>query len=265
MEGFADDPVPLTISFGIASFPAHGETTDDLMESADQALYTAKEIGRDCSVIFSPTRSRAVSGHARAGVARGEARLLSLVTLAESLDAHEHSAARRPATRARSGASSDIRRTGSRGLMLAGVLHDVGKVGIPSSIVMKPGPLTPAEWAVMRKHPEIGASMLEGVDRRRHRGLGPLPPRAPRRHAATRADSDGRRDPAGGTHRGGRRRLRGDDARPRLPAGDRPRARRATSSQQGAGTQFDEEIVEAFLRVLKAEGGPALGLRLRRG
>ena len=46
--------MPLTISFGIASFPAHGDNTDDLMESADQALYTAKEIGRDCSVIFSP-------------------------------------------------------------------------------------------------------------------------------------------------------------------------------------------------------------------
>ena len=64
-EGFADDSMPLTISFGIASFPAHGDNTDDLMESADQALYTAKEIGRDCSVIFSPQAADNVSGHAR--------------------------------------------------------------------------------------------------------------------------------------------------------------------------------------------------------
>ena len=35
-EGFADDSMPLTISFGIATFPAHGDNTDDLMESADQ-------------------------------------------------------------------------------------------------------------------------------------------------------------------------------------------------------------------------------------
>ena len=95
-EGFAEDPVPLTISFGIASFPQHGDTTDDLMESADQALYTAKEIGRDCSVIYRAAGRRRVSGHARRRRARGEARLASLVTLAESLDSHEHSADGRP-------------------------------------------------------------------------------------------------------------------------------------------------------------------------
>ena len=70
-EGFAEDAVPLTISFGIAAFPQHGETTEDLMESADQALYTAKEIGRDCSVIYAPDAAAAVSGHARRRRARG--------------------------------------------------------------------------------------------------------------------------------------------------------------------------------------------------
>jgi len=43
------------------------------------------------------------------------------------------------------------------------LLHDVGKIGIPDAILRKPGKLTAAEWHEMRKHPEIGARMLEGI------------------------------------------------------------------------------------------------------
>ncbi len=43
---------------------------------------------------------------------------------------------------------------------LAAPLHDVGKIGIPDSILLKEGPLSPEEWAVMRSHAEIGASLL---------------------------------------------------------------------------------------------------------
>jgi putative two-component system response regulator len=42
-------------------------------------------------------------------------------------------------------------------------LHDIGKVGIPDAILLKPGPLGPAEEAVMRRHPEIGGDTLRGV------------------------------------------------------------------------------------------------------
>jgi putative two-component system response regulator len=37
-----------------------------------------------------------------------------------------------------------------------GYLHDIGKVGVPDSVLLKPGPLTAPEWALMRQHPEIG-------------------------------------------------------------------------------------------------------------
>ncbi len=43
------------------------------------------------------------------------------------------------------------------------LLHDVGKIGIPDAILLKPGKLTAAEWVEMRKHPEIGARMLQGI------------------------------------------------------------------------------------------------------
>src|SRR5262249_60445311 len=44
----------------------------------------------------------------------------------------------------------------------ASALHDVGKIGIPDAILLKPGKLDADEWDIMRRHPEIGAHMLEG-------------------------------------------------------------------------------------------------------
>jgi PAS domain S-box-containing protein len=43
------------------------------------------------------------------------------------------------------------------------LLHDIGKLGIPDSILLKPGPLTEAEWAVMRKHPQYAYDMLSPI------------------------------------------------------------------------------------------------------
>jgi putative nucleotidyltransferase with HDIG domain len=44
------------------------------------------------------------------------------------------------------------------------LLHDVGKIGIPDKVLLKPGPLSREEWAVMRNHPEVGAGMLRKIE-----------------------------------------------------------------------------------------------------
>ena len=54
--------------------------------------------------------------------------------------------------------------TGEAAQMLfdAAPMHDVGKIGIPDAILQKPGPLNPSEWEMVRRHPVIGASLLQG-------------------------------------------------------------------------------------------------------
>lgn len=47
-------------------------------------------------------------------------------------------------------------------LLYASPLHDVGKIGIPDAVLLKPGPLTAEEWVVMRRHTSIGAELLSG-------------------------------------------------------------------------------------------------------
>jgi len=51
-------------------------------------------------------------------------------------------------------------------LYTASALHDIGKVGVPDSILRKPGKLSPEEFTVMKTHSEIGAETLRAVERK---------------------------------------------------------------------------------------------------
>ncbi|MBF0109962.1 MAG: DUF3369 domain-containing protein [Magnetococcales bacterium] len=50
-------------------------------------------------------------------------------------------------------------------LWLASPMHDLGKIGISDTILNKPGPLTDEEWHIVRQHPEIGSTVLQGQKR----------------------------------------------------------------------------------------------------
>ncbi|HEX2671658.1 MAG TPA: HD domain-containing phosphohydrolase, partial [Polyangiaceae bacterium] len=74
--------------------------------------------------------------------------------------AHVRRIARFTEILARSMGESELR---SRNLGYAAMLHDVGKIAIPDTILTKQGPLEPAEFEMMKTHPVLGARLLEGI------------------------------------------------------------------------------------------------------
>lgn len=71
-RSFADDPVPLTVSLGIATFPQHAPTSDLLLRAADSALYVAKDRGRNRSVLHAAQPATASAGKSGRGELLGD-------------------------------------------------------------------------------------------------------------------------------------------------------------------------------------------------
>ena len=91
----------------------------------------------------------------------------TLEALAAALDAREHET-QAHSHRVREYAFVLARRLGLRDEELihigrGALLHDVGKIGVPDSILLKPGKLTPEEWALMKRHPQVGYEILQGI------------------------------------------------------------------------------------------------------
>ncbi len=135
-------------------------------------------------------------------------------------------------------------------LHLSAILHDVGKIGIRDGVLQKHGPLSPEEFAHIREHPQIGAEILAHIKQ-----LEAVVP-AVRYHQER---CDGRGYPEG---------LKGEEiplASRVIAVADtfdamttdrpyRPRLSDEAAAQeieQGTGTQFDSDVVEAFLRAYR--------------
>lgn len=155
----------------------------------------------------------------------------------------------------RLGLDTGARRT----LRYAAMLHDIGKISVPDSILLKPGPLTPGEMAVMRNHVNVGWRLLSRITALR--GVARIA-------AAHHERFDGTGYPAGLS--GGdipleARILAAVDAFQAMVADRvyRPAMglRRAIAElRDGAGGQFDPQVVEALVEVV----GSRLGARPRR-
>ncbi len=88
------------------------------------------------------------------------------------------------------------------------LLHDIGKMGVPDSILHKPGPLTEEEWALMKRHPALAQEMLAPVQYlERGAGRAALPPRVVGRHGLPTRPQGGA-DPVAGPHLCRRGRIR---------------------------------------------------------
>lgn len=128
------------------------------------------------------------------------------------------------------------------------MLHDIGKIGVPDGILRKAGPLNDEEWAAMRRHPEIGARMLENIP-----FLRPALDVVAHHHERW----DGRGYPSGLREEGiplTARAFAVADAFDAMTS-DRPyhRARSCAAArleiQRSGGSQFDTDVVTAFLRI----------------
>jgi diguanylate cyclase (GGDEF)-like protein len=167
-DAFVDHHRPITASLGVASFPKHGGTVEELYGSASRAVSVAKELGRDRSVIYNPE----ISANLRAGLTRtgmqAEEHLAAVLVLAETLDMRDTSTARHSETVARYSKliATELGMTPREieRVHLAGMLHDIGKIGISDTILQKPGSLNETEWEEMRKHPELGSRILDGAN-----------------------------------------------------------------------------------------------------
>jgi diguanylate cyclase (GGDEF)-like protein len=162
------EDAPLTISFGISTHPLHGQSADGLLRTADQALYAAKRLGRNRSVISSAEVPGILAHGPRGGNGEGHVELAALLNLAEALDVRDSGSATH-CHRVGRFAELTARELGLppeavERVRLAGILHDVGRVAMPDSVAAKAGPLTADEWAWVRAHPAIGARMVETTE-----------------------------------------------------------------------------------------------------
>jgi diguanylate cyclase (GGDEF)-like protein/putative nucleotidyltransferase with HDIG domain len=160
----------LTVSAGVATFPDHGGERDELIRLADNALYWAKEHGKNrvrisrADVVELSDLKRLAIGRDRAARFRAAA---SLARAVDTRDAYTGSHSQRVAQLAgRIAEQMGLSAEQIELTRLAGSLHDLGKLAVPEEILRKPASLSEPERVVLERHPQIGFRMLEslGVD-----------------------------------------------------------------------------------------------------
>jgi diguanylate cyclase (GGDEF)-like protein len=189
----------ITGSFGVASFPVHGFSMEDLIRVADAGMYVAKHAGgnqvstADAFGEGSAVQRQLVSGYIEGFLQRehnGPEHLEELVTTLRKLCVREDGMDQRAMKEAIEALSraAELREHNAaghgeqcahyagitaRGLNLseqevedvtfAARVHDVGKLFIPDQILNKPGALTEDEFAVIKTHPQLGAQVVRAI------------------------------------------------------------------------------------------------------
>jgi diguanylate cyclase (GGDEF)-like protein/putative nucleotidyltransferase with HDIG domain len=253
---FDDFPWPVTTSVGVAVSGPGTESASLLLRAATRAVFGAKRLGRDRCVAYHAETLEPLLGTLEEGGGAAREQLAAAMLLAETLDLRDVGTARHSQTVGRyaEGIARTLGLPDDRveRIRAAGVLHDIGKLGVADAVLKKPGPLTDEEWTEMRRHPELGARILDHANLRDISGW----------VLAHHERMDGFGYPNGLTGEQiplEARILAVADAYEAMTADRAYRAALGHDAAQaelraGAGTQFDPRVVEAFLAVL-APGG----------
>jgi putative nucleotidyltransferase with HDIG domain len=151
------DPLPLTISAGIATYPTHADAATSLLSAAATALGAARTSGGNTVRMADADPDNAV-GAATFDVFQGL--VLAINTKDRYTKRHSEDVARYAVFMARRvGLDEAFIET----LRVAGLLHDVGKIGIPDPILRKPGRLTAAEYGILKQHVALGDSIVRDL------------------------------------------------------------------------------------------------------
>jgi len=141
-------------------------------------------------------------------------------------------------------------------LELGALLHDIGKIGIPSEILAKPGRLTADERAIMETHPELGERIIAPIDRLQDVG-------AIVRHCHERWDGRGYPDGLAGQDVPLESRIIFVCDAYHAMTTDRPYRKRLSHPEavrrlrESAGSQFDADVVEIAVTVIERAGAPS--------
>jgi len=148
-----DMPLQLTVSLGVAAFPAHARGRDELFTRADAALYASKRAGKNRTTVASAQQARP-----EAADAERQAHLAALLPRGDQETiVHGNQVATLAVAIARALDVSDSRLADLRA---AAQHHDVGKIGVPAEILAKPGPLGEDEFQIVKTHSTVGAELL---------------------------------------------------------------------------------------------------------
>ena len=163
-RSFRERGVSLAVSIGVASFPKHAASSESLLQAGAAASEAAKTLGADRAVVFSAELEDVLAGDPGRGLKDQRAHLSTVLSLAEVLDLRDARTASHSMAVGRYcemiGKELGLSAARIQRLRLAGLLHDIGKVGVPDSVLEKPGPLSPTEWDTVRQHPQLAGRIL---------------------------------------------------------------------------------------------------------
>ena len=153
----ATERLPVTVSAGLCTYPEHGSSVTLLLAAAASTLEEAKASGGDTvRVAGSPDAGEAVTS----GFDVLHGLVLAVDTKDRYTKRHSEDVARYGVFLARRlGLDPDL----IESIHVAGLLHDVGKIGIPDPILRKPGKLTAAEYDIVKQHVALGDMIVRDV------------------------------------------------------------------------------------------------------